>query len=335
MTPMATGTDPEPRLSDADLAHTADLARIRDAVDTELAAFLDEELQDAPPPVSAATRHAVLGPGKRVRPLLLVASYRAAAGAARDADQQPSGAARRVPTVAIPRPAIALLGCSVELVHAYSLIHDDLPCMDDDLLRRGRPTLHVEFGVETATLAGAALMPLAIRAITVAGTGLELEPERVARLIRALTVAAGGSGMVGGQLRDLDAEGRAVTPDELEDIHLGKTARLIAAACVMGGIAADAPPETEWRLERFGRNLGLAFQVVDDILDVTGSSREMGKAGGRDAALGKATVPSIVGVREATRLGRELADRALAELGGLDGAGQLRAIVRLVVERKS
>jgi geranylgeranyl pyrophosphate synthase len=312
---MATGTGPETRL------HDADLASVREAVDTELAAFLDGELREAAPPVSAALRHAVLAPGKRIRPLLLVASYRAAGGEAR--------------TAGVPRSGVELLACSVELVHAYSLIHDDLPCMDDDLLRRGRPTLHVEFGVETATLAGAALMPLAIRAIAVAGARLRLEPDRVARLIRALTVAAGGSGMVGGQLRDLDAEGRAVTPEELEKIHLGKTARLIAAACVMGAVAANAPTETEQRLERFGRNLGLAFQVVDDILDVTGSSREMGKAGGRDAALGKATVPSIVGVREATRLGRELAARARTELVGLEGAGQLRAMVHLVVERKS
>lgn len=314
---MATGIGPESGISEADLAGA------REAIDAELAAFLEEELRDAPPPVSAALRHAVLAPGKRIRPLLLVASYRAAGGDSR------SGASPR------PAPAIALLGCSVELVHAYSLIHDDLPCMDDDFLRRGRPTLHVEFGAETAILAGAALMPLAIRAIAVAGARLRLGQDRIARLIGAMTVAAGGSGMVGGQLRDLGAEGRRVTREELEEIHLGKTARLIAAACVMGAVAAGAPQATERRLERFGRNLGLAFQVVDDILDVTGSPREMGKTGGRDAALGKATVPSIIGVRQARHLGRDLADRALRELTELAEADQLRAMARLVVERKS
>ncbi len=314
---MTTGTGPETGTSQAELAVA------RETVDVELAAFLDAELREAPPSVAAALCHAVLGPGKRIRPLLLVASYRAAGGDWGGARPQRSAS------------GIALLGCSVELVHAYSLIHDDLPCMDDDLVRRGRPTLHVEFGVETAILAGAALMPLAIRAIAVAGVRLRLEPERIARLIRELTVAAGGSGMVGGQLRDLDAEGRTVTREDLEEIHLGKTARLIAAACVMGAVAAGAPRETERRLERFGRNLGLAFQVVDDILDVTGSSREMGKAGGRDAALGKATVPSIIGVREARRMGRDLADRARRELAELEHADQLRAMVHLVVERKS
>jgi geranylgeranyl pyrophosphate synthase len=141
--------------------------------------------------------------------------------------------------------------------------------------------------------------------------------------------------MVGGQLRDLDAEGRRVGPEELEEIHLGKTARLIAAACVMGGVAAGATPATEQRLERFGRQLGLAFQVVDDILDVTGTTNEMGKAGGRDEALGKATVPSVVGMTEARRLGQDLAERALRELAELEDTDQLRAITQLVVERKS
>jgi geranylgeranyl pyrophosphate synthase len=312
---MAVGMGPETTVSEANLES------VRAEVDLELIGFLDEELDRVPPHVAAPLRHAVLAPGKRIRPLLVVASY----GAARGQRRRTAG----------DGPAVALLACSVELVHTYSLIHDDLPCMDDDLLRRGRPTLHVEFDVQTAILAGAALMPLAVRAITKAGARLDLEAHRVARLVQVMTVAAGGAGMVGGQLRDLDAEGRGVTREELEGIHLGKTARLIAAACVMGAVAAGAPPPTERRLEGFGRHLGLAFQVVDDILDVTGSATEMGKAGGRDAALGKATVPSIIGLAEAHRLRQGLAERALSELSELEEADQLRAITRLVVERNS
>jgi len=312
---MAFGTGSEAAVSEADLAS------VRAELDLELAGFLDEELDRVPPRVAAPLRHAVLAPGKRIRPLLLVASYRAGRGKNRE--------------TAGHGPAVALLACSVELVHTYSLIHDDLPCMDDDLLRRGRPTLHVEFDVQTAILAGAALMPLAVRAITKAGARLDLEAHRIARLVQVMTVAAGGAGMVGGQLRDLDAEGRGVTREELERIHLGKTAKLIAAACVMGAVAAGASPLTERRLEGFGRHLGLAFQVVDDILDVTGSATEMGKAGGRDAALGKATVLSIVGMAEARRMRQDLAGRALSELTELQEVDQLRAITRLVVERNS
>ncbi len=311
----------------------------RSSIEVALREFLDRELASAHAAVAEPIRHAVLAPGKRIRPLLLLAAFRARpdAGAKAEARGMPPEPDRAVARGAAAEPdeAVATLACSVELVHTYSLIHDDLPCMDDDALRRGRPAVHVRFGVDAAVLAGAALMPLAVRAIVAGGRGLGLVEPEVGRLVRELTVAAGGGGMVGGQLLDLRAEGRPVSRAELEEIHLGKTARLIAASCVMGGIAAGGGAAAERRLERFGRTLGLAFQVVDDILDVTGSPLEMGKQGGRDAVLGKATMPSVMGVAEARALGRRLADAALAELSGLSRAEMLREITRVVVDRNN
>lgn len=313
-------------------APTSGLSAARAAVDRALAGILDVELRGAPARVADPIRHAVLAPGKRIRPLLLVAAHRACAEERVPAEDEGSDAPDGG---AWPGdPALALLGCSVELVHAYSLVHDDLPCMDDDVVRRGRPTVHIGFGVAPAILAGASLMPLAVTAIVEAGARLGLEPEVVSRLVRTLAQAAGGAGMVGGQLLDLQAEGRAVSREELERIHLGKTARLIEAACAMGARSGGATPELRDRLSRFGRTLGLAFQVVDDILDVTGSVGEMGKRGGRDAELGKATMASVLGVAEAGRLGRRLADDALALVAGLPRTGPLREIVHLVVERR-
>lgn len=306
------GTDAGPALS-VPRADEAPLDALRREVEEALAAFLERSLRAAPSGVAEPIRHAVLAPGKRMRPLLLLAGYRSAGGT---------------------HPAAATLACSVELVHAYSLIHDDLPCMDDDLLRRGRPTVHVRFGVRPAVLAGAILMPLAVRAICEATEEIGLGPVRRQRLVRTLTIAAGASGMVGGQLRDLRAEGRRIEWEELEEIHLGKTAELMACAVVMGGVAAEVAEETVSRLRRFGTALGLAFQVVDDILDMTGDLHEMGKVGGRDVALGKATTPSVVGMEGAERLGRELADRARSELEALGRPPLLAALVERAVERR-
>lgn len=289
------------------------LGAMRRAVDRTLEERLQELLRGCPEEAGRPIRHAVLAPGKRIRPLLLISAYRAAGG---------------------ERPEIIPLACSVELVHTYSLIHDDLPCMDDDVLRRGRPTLHVAFGTRPAVLAGAALMPLAVRLIESAGAEIGLPGERRRALVGELTRAAGGAGMVGGQWRDLQAEGRSVSRAELEEIHRGKTARLIAASVAMGGMAAVAQPALLDRLRRFGEDLGLAFQVVDDILDVTGSSNQLGKAGGRDAALGKATIPGVMGLGPAGRFARDLAARARAELKGLDRADALFEIAELVVERR-
>jgi len=285
---------------------------MRSALDRALTAFLAEELDALPPDVSESVRYAVQSPGKRIRPLLLMASYRAAGG---------------------EDPRIADLALSVELVHAYSLVHDDLPCMDDDVLRRGRPTVHVRFGVPRAVLTGAALMPLAVKSIVRSGPLLGLDAGTVDRLVEILTEASGASGMVGGQLLDLRAEGRAVTLQELEQIHLGKTARLIAACAVMGGLAAGAPEPGLEALRRFGLQIGLAFQAVDDILDLRGTAGELGKESGRDRALGKATYPSLFGLEETERISRAFADAAIGELDLVDRPDSLRAIASYVIER--
>lgn len=285
----------------------------RERIEAALVRMLDGLLEDVPGSRADPIRYAVLGPGKRIRPLLLMAASRATGGD---------------PEAAAP------IACSVEFVHAYSLVHDDLPCMDDDVLRRGRPTLHVRFGTPAAVLAGAALMPLAVRAIRVGVGRLGLDDSAAGALVERLTVAAGGQGMVGGQLLDLRAEGRTVTPAELETIHLGKTARLIAASAAMGGIAAGASPEQVDRLERFGTRLGLAFQATDDILDLRGTTDELGKESGRDAALGKATYPAVHGLLEAERLSRQLVASAERELEGLPEAGDLRTIADWILARR-
>ena len=308
-----------PRTSKADPtsgrsgSFTANLVAMRCALDASLAAFLEEELDDLAPRVAEAVRYSVLSPGKRIRPFLLMAAYRACGGES---------------------PAIADLAISVELVHAYSLVHDDLPCMDDDVLRRGRPTVHVKFGVPVAVLTGAALMPLAVRAIVRGARNLGLADEPVSELVRVLTKASGASGMVGGQLLDLQAEGRPIKRAELERIHMGKTARLIEAAVVMGGIAAGATGSAVGALHRFGRDLGLAFQAVDDILDMKGTAGELGKESGRDLALGKATYPSLFGLEEAERISREFADSAIGELSVLPHPAELEAIASYVIERR-
>jgi len=283
-----------------------------DRVDGELRSLVAREAEGSSDNVAAPVRRAVLSPGKRIRPILLLGGFRAVGG---------------------DWPDATLLSCSVELVHAYSLVHDDLPCMDDDILRRGHPTLHVEFGVQAATLAGAVLMPLAVRTICHAGEQMGLSDETIGRLVETLTIASGGRGMVGGQLMDLAAEGRDVSAAELEAIHLGKTAALIAASVTMGAIAGGADEDTIAHLDVFGLRLGLAFQTVDDILDLTGSDAELGKTSGRDEALRKATYPSLFGLEGAERFSRRLAEEASRQLSIVPNGDVLQDIVEYVIER--
>ena len=284
----------------------------RGRVEEALSDFLARGLSGVDPSVAEPIRYAVLSPGKRIRPLLMIAAYRAAGGTS---------------------DRIAELACSVELVHAYSLVHDDLPCMDDDILRRGRPTVHVRFGVAPAILAGAALMPLAVEAILEAAGRMGLDDGRVRRLVETLTAASGAKGMVGGQLLDLRAEGRDVDREELEAIHTGKTARLIGASVSMGGIAAGAGEARGTQLERFGLRLGLAFQAIDDILDLRGDTSELGKESGRDAALRKATYPGLFGLTAAERISRELVRDAQAELADLEEPGAIRDLAGYIIDR--
>jgi farnesyl diphosphate synthase len=263
----------------------------------------------APQRLHAAMRHAVLGGGKRMRPLLVYAG-----GALFGADE-----------AALDAPAAA-----VELVHAYSLVHDDLPAMDDDTLRRGRPTVHVAFDEATAILAGDALQARAFEVLAEAGVPAEL---RVAWL-RTLASASGALGMCGGQALDVDATGKAQSFEELQRMHAMKTGALIRAAVRMGALGGGAADGALARLDGFSAALGLAFQVRDDILDVESSSEKLGKTAGKDAAQVKSTYPALLGLDGAKAKLHELAEsmrESLAPFG--DKAAALAALARLAVQR--
>ncbi|HEU0152836.1 MAG TPA: farnesyl diphosphate synthase [Arenimonas sp.] len=264
---------------------------------------------ESPARLHAAMRHAVLGGGKRLRPLLVYA-----AGAATVADEHTCDA-----------PAAA-----VELVHAYSLVHDDLPAMDDDALRRGRPTVHIAFDEATAILAGDALQALAFSVLAEAPADAAL---RVAWL-QSLAAAAGARGMCGGQALDMDATGNVLALAELERLHALKTGALIRAAVRMGGLAGGADAGTLARLDDYASALGLAFQIRDDILDVEGDSAQLGKTAGKDAAQDKSTYPALLGMARSKALLAELSEKTKAALGPLgDKAGALRRLAEFAVAR--
>jgi geranylgeranyl diphosphate synthase type II len=288
----------------------------RERVETALRRVVDAALDGAPAAVAEPVRYALDAGGKRLRPILCAAAYRAA----------------RV-GVETP-PAVYDLAAALELVHTYSLVHDDLPGMDDDDVRRGRPATHRAFDTPRAMVAGAALIPLACGVVARAAAALGLDAGRQADLVAELAVAAGGGGMVGGQVADLEAEGRTITLDELETIHRRKTGALLTAALRLGGMAAGAGSEVLRALDRYGRALGLAFQITDDLLDVTGRPEVTGKTAGRDADLAKATFPGLLGVEEARRrAGKEL-ENALAALAGAGISSQeLVALAAYAVER--
>jgi geranylgeranyl pyrophosphate synthase len=286
----------------------------RAAIDAALATLCDSYHNVLEPPVADAVDYSLRGGGKRIRGLLLLAAYRAAGG----------------------RGDAAPLAAAVEVVHAYSLIHDDLPCMDDEDMRRGRPTVHVVFGVAAATAAGLAMVPLAVLCGADASHRLRLSALASRRIVTELMQASGGGGMIGGQLLDLEAEGRAVTLPQLEQIHLAKTGALIAAAARLGGIAAAAGRRSEAALDRFGSAIGLAFQIADDVLDVTASSDELGKTAGRDAVHNKSTYPALLGVAGAVSRADALAStacEALREVGLL--TPPLERLARFAVERRT
>lgn len=267
------------------------------------------------PPLGAAALYAVRAGGKRVRPLLTVASFRAAGGSGE---------------------AVYPVAAAIELVHTYSLLHDDLPCMDDDPLRRGLPTTHRVYGEVVALATGAALQQLAFLSLAEAAA---IDPDVAARLpamTRRLATATGPEGMVGGQFLDLLAEGTEPDAAGLEAIHRAKTAALLSAACALGGEAAGAEPEVVDALADFGTHLGLAFQIVDDLLDVTGDPTRTGKAAGADAARAKATYPAVHGIertREQAEAAAEVARTALSPLQRRPGADVLLETLDFVVER--
>jgi farnesyl diphosphate synthase/geranylgeranyl diphosphate synthase type II len=231
-------------------------------------------------------------------------------------------------------PGIYDVACSLELIHTYSLVHDDLPCMDDDVLRRGRPTAHRVFGSARATVAAAAMIPAAFVVLDRGATALGLEPHQRAQLARLLAHAAGAGGMVGGQVMDLDAEGSQPDLARLEAIHRRKTGALFVGAAQLGGLAAAANAVTIAALGEYGGSLGLAFQVADDILDETGAASITGKDGGRDRALGKATFPALLGLEGAKERARAAAVQAVAALQRAGVHDEvLEALARFAVER--
>ena len=276
----------------------------------------------APPLIVEAMRYALLGGGKRLRPCLTLA----AADSVAPLTGISSGRAR---DLALPG------ACAVEMVHTYSLVHDDLPAMDDDALRRGRATTHVVFGEGMAVLAGDGLLTeaFAVLAVPPVGAGTPASPvaDAAHRLeaLRVLAAAAGAAGMVGGQAIDLAGAGRVPgrsapvsSLEALEDMHRRKTGALIRAAAAIGAILAGAEPRLVAAIDDYARDLGLAFQIVDDILDVEGSAEALGKTAGKDAAAGKPTYATLLGVDKSRRLARASIDRARAALdrAGLTGA---------------
>jgi geranylgeranyl pyrophosphate synthase len=292
---------------------SAHLAREREQVEAALGRAVDALERDLPPDVFGAARHGVLGGGKRLRPILCVSAYEACGG--------------RV------GPAVYDLAASLELVHAYSLMHDDLPCMDDADLRRGRPTTHRERGEDVTMRAGAALIPAAALQALSACAALGCLPARARSVTAALLEAAGAGGMVGGQWADLLGEGRALGAAELDALHGRKTGALLAAALVMGALAAGAPGAVVQALEEYGRAIGLAFQIADDILDATQEAETLGK-NPSDVALGKSTYVALHGLDAARVRARAEAERAVAALrrAGLE-APTLEALAAYVVER--
>jgi geranylgeranyl diphosphate synthase, type II len=283
----------------------------RAAVDAALDRLMPGE-NAQPPSIHRAMRYSVQAGGKRVRPILCLES------------------ARIFTTDVAP---VMPLACAVEFIHTYSLIHDDLPALDNDELRRGKPTCHKKFGEATAILAGDALLTLAFETIA----NSPIEPARRVAVLSHVAASAGTvNGMVGGQVADLEAEGRAIGPADLEYIHRSKTAALIRASLVAGAIGGGADDENVARLKRFGETIGWAFQVVDDILDVEESSAALGKTAGKDAAQKKATYPSLYGLEKSRVFAKELESRAMAEIEPYGSrAARLRELAELIVHRRA
>lgn len=275
-------------------------------VDAALDRYLPPETE-RPQVIHKAMRYSVFAGGKRLRPILCMAAAEAAGGSAESA-----------------LPAAAALEC----LHTYTLVHDDLPAMDNDVLRRGRPTCHKVFGEANAILAGDGLLTLAFEILANAPEGNRLAWE--------LARAAGTRGVVGGQVEDLAAEGCPADLDTVRFIHLHKTAALIRAACRMGAVAAAADAMCIEALGHYGEKVGLAFQIADDILNATSTSSELGKAAGTDAARGKMTYVALLGVEAARKEAQSLIEEAVAELSNLPGPIRpLVALAQFAAERKS
>ena len=277
------------------------------------------QLTQLAPDLPRAMRYAVLDGGKRLRPLLVLAAHEACATQAGASTQAAQAALRAA--------------CAVELIHAYSLVHDDMPCMDNDVLRRGKPTVHVEFGQATALLAGDALQALAFELLTPAQT--DIDPLIQARLCAQLARAAGHGGMAGGQAIDLAHVGRSLKRTELQRMHELKTGALLQCSVVLGALCGAADAQALRGLNAYGAAIGLAFQVVDDVLDVTADSATLGKTAGKDADANKPTYVSTMGLEASQRYAHTLlaqAEQALRD-SGLRETRALQALARMVVDR--
>lgn len=271
--------------------HSSRIASLHKKVDLTLERWLPDPSTAT---IHRAMHYSIFAGGKRMRPILCLAAAEACGGSL---------------TNALPS------ACAVECIHTYSLIHDDLPCMDDDDFRRGRPTSHKVFGEGIAVLAGDALLTLAFEMLA---RTKETSRHKMKAFLAELSAAAGSEFLIGGQVADLEAENKKISPRELLCIHHGKTAAMIAVSLKLGAMSANAKGSEVKALGEFGKNLGLAFQVVDDILDVTQTSEKLGKSAGKDAAAGKATFASVLGIeksrKEAARF-TKLAREALNPLG--------------------
>jgi geranylgeranyl diphosphate synthase type II len=283
----------------------------RVAVDAHLEKLLPSE-STQPSSIHQAMRYSIFAGGKRIRPIVCLETARIFAD----------------DVTAALHPA-----CAIEFIHTYSLIHDDLPALDNDDLRRGKPTCHKKFGEALAILAGDALLTLAFETIS----ATPVPPVQCVAMVKEVASAAGTiNGMVGGQVADLEAEGRRIEPEMLEYIHRSKTAALIRASVTAGALCAGAGTDDVARLGRFGETIGWAFQVTDDILDVEESSAALGKTAGKDIAQQKATYPAIHGLQRSHEIANDLAGKAIAELAPYrEGASRLREIAEYLVIRRT
>jgi geranylgeranyl diphosphate synthase type II len=289
------------------------LARRADEVNSWLECLVPSEMIP-PEQLHKAMRYSLLAGGKRLRPVLVLAS-----GEAFGADTE----------------ELMPAACAIEMIHTYSLIHDDLPAMDNDDLRRGRPTCHKAFGEAVAILAGDALLTQAFRVL--ASDSVERNAERQIRVIREVATAAGTvDALIGGQMADIENEGKQVAPSMLEYIHRSKTGAMIRASVVVGGIIAGASDEQIDKLRAYGERIGLAFQIADDILDVTSTSEQLGKTPGKDQAAHKATYPALYGVAASEARASELVSEAVNIISSLGLQTQvLKELARFIIARKS
>lgn len=299
------------------MAHQQALKQLLDTLAQRVESALDKQLPAAsvnPLKLHEAIRYSTMGNGKRIRPMLVYSAGRA---------------------VAAPDYRLDIPAAAVEMIHAYSLIHDDLPAMDDDDLRRGQPTAHVAFDEATAILAGDALHTQAFQILAEA-SDLDVAPTTRLRMISQLAHAAGSRGMVGGQAIDLESEGRQLDIAELENMHIHKTGALIRVSVLLGALCRDDISEQQLqRLDHYAKCIGLAFQIWDDVLDIVSDTETLGKTQGSDVERDKSTYPSLMGLEAARERAFELRDEALASLSDLDEkADPLRWLAEYIVQRQ-